>query len=628
LQLFFTIDRVAVKRCHHKTKDCSFVSYEPESSYWKTFNKMSSDSDTSTPQNPSPPTNRELLLQILRAFLDLHLLLENGDDEATAASSENGDTTPKHESRKRSIMEEIRGLIQSIPKDDLYFEEEGLVLEDVDPDHENVKGVQMLFHEPVDVKYFKTLPIHWAVCLGLYDVAQLILEEIPDAASFGGEYLPLFVAAECGQERIARLLLQHYPEGASFEPYPCREIPLHVALQFGQNAVARVLLEHYPESACQTDSNGFLPLHYMAGSGDIEGSKLCLEHYPEGASDVYCSSLPLHEALKISGNEEIVRLLLERHPDGVAEQMRSRFDRDLPLHIVAKGFSETSESNVSYLRLILTAGLQCDLFQPSSFGGLFQQTKFNTDEEEEDDDDDDDEKDSLRPSWENNHNTPWAILKSSIHKSSKKCCWDELAQVFQTLPEDTLILHAAIDSGAVPLDDLRLIIARFGVLDLSKKDGLGRTAFIVAIQKAAKHERHWNKYYKHVLQMTLDRKYDFEKRDDEEKDECNVDNYDDTCYKIREKESPATIRDIYGRLPLKIAIHEKMHVLGLKCIISANVNALLEQDLVTGLYPFMLCASKEADHNLSAVYEMLRTKPDQLMVVCGSTNGNKKRRLE
>ena len=90
--------------------------------------------------------------------------------------------------------------------------------------------------------------------------------------------------------------------------------------------------------------------------------------------------------------------------------------------------------------------------------------------------------------------------------------------------------------------------------------------------------------------------------------------------------SVAQIKDTSGRLPLNIAIcSEKSWNQGVKKLMTAHPDALMVQDSITGLYPFMLAAlavendKKKVESNsynsneetkLLTIYELLRSKPE------------------
>ena len=170
----------------------------------------------------------------------------------------------------------------------------------------------------VPSKHDGSLPLHFAASIGNVQVARLLLENFPAAASQPNSKgkIPLHYAAREGRTNMVVYLLQATPHTAKILSKK-RKLALHFAAGEGHTDVVRALLRVHPEGASLTSGKGKLPLHFAARWGHLQTAQELCDVHPESVSSLdWEGSLPLHDATR-EGQLEMAMFLVEAYPHGL-----------------------------------------------------------------------------------------------------------------------------------------------------------------------------------------------------------------------------------------------------------------------------------------------------------------------
>ena len=164
-----------------------------------------------------------------------------------------------------------------------------------------------------------SLPLHFAASIGNVQVARLLLENFPGAASQPNSKgkIPLHYAAREGRTNMVVYLLEATPHTAQIQSKK-RKLALHFAAGEGHTDVVRALLRVHPEGASLTSGKGKLPLHFAARWGHLRTAQELCNIHPESVSSLdWEGSLPLHDAAR-EGQLEMAKFLVDAHPQGLS----------------------------------------------------------------------------------------------------------------------------------------------------------------------------------------------------------------------------------------------------------------------------------------------------------------------
>jgi ankyrin repeat protein len=196
-------------------------------------------------------------------------------------------------------------------------------------------------------KYDGSLPLHFAASLGEVDMAALILNKFPSAASTPNSKgkTPLHYAAREGRLDMVNLFIRICPQCASLMSSK-RKLALHFAAAEGHIEVVKSLLQVHPQGASIPSTKGKLAIHMAARWGKLEIAHQLLFVYPDGVRALdWEGSLPLHDAAR-EGQYQMSRYLVERFPAALA---RANLRGEIPL------FPAVRSENVDLVVLLLQA---------------------------------------------------------------------------------------------------------------------------------------------------------------------------------------------------------------------------------------------------------------------------------
>lgn len=179
-----------------------------------------------------------------------------------------------------------------------------------------------------------------------YDVIQSLLWAFPKLAwtkRAKDNALPLHLVALIGNVELARILAAVYP-GALLAQNIKGKTPLHFAAREGHKEMVQMFLQLNPASAAIATSKLKLPLHFAAAEGNTEMCQIILAAFPEGATARSTKGkLPLHLASK-KGNMDTVSTLLASYPEGLESL---DWESSPPLHIAL------TEGNIEIARHLI-----------------------------------------------------------------------------------------------------------------------------------------------------------------------------------------------------------------------------------------------------------------------------------
>jgi len=178
------------------------------------------------------------------------------------------------------------------------------------------------------------------------DIIQSLLWAFPKLAWTLREKdraLPLHIAALIGNLNLARILAAAYP-GALLAQNVKGKTPLHFAAREGHKEMVQMFLQLNPTSATITTTKLKLPLHFAAAEGHTEICQIILAAFPEGATARSTKGkLPLHLASRW-GNMDTVSALLSSYPEGLVSL---DWESSPPLHIAL------TEGNIEIARHLI-----------------------------------------------------------------------------------------------------------------------------------------------------------------------------------------------------------------------------------------------------------------------------------
>ncbi|KAL7570016.1 hypothetical protein ACA910_017060 [Epithemia clementina (nom. ined.)] len=192
-----------------------------------------------------------------------------------------------------------------------------------------------------------SLPLHLAASLGDVNVASVLLDHYPEAASKPNAKgkIPLHYAAREGRVDMVRLFMKVAPYTAAIKSKKDK-LALHFAAGEGHVAIVQALLSAYPRGASITSKKGKVPLHFAARWGHIPIALDLLYLFPDGIRTLDMDgSLPLHDAAR-EGQYLMCRFLVERFPIALAT---ANLRDDIPL------FPAVRSGNVELVAFLIQA---------------------------------------------------------------------------------------------------------------------------------------------------------------------------------------------------------------------------------------------------------------------------------
>lgn len=195
-------------------------------------------------------------------------------------------------------------------------------------------------------KHDGSLPLHFAASIGNVEIAKLLYNEYPQAATKPNSKgkIPLHYAAREGRQEMVTFFLYNCPETASIKSKK-HKLALHFAAGDGHIEIVRQLLHIYPQGTSITSAKGKLPLHFAARWGHLQIASDLLLIYPDA---IRCldneGSLSLHDAAR---EQQILmsKFLIERYPTGLCT---SNLRGEIPLFSAVR--SENLDLVILYLQ--------------------------------------------------------------------------------------------------------------------------------------------------------------------------------------------------------------------------------------------------------------------------------------